>query len=147
MNPDMKSVSPRGRCQAPSVYTALRRKPGRRDLWKMELLSLHPSAWVAPYRDSWQRNTRIYCETPWLDPPPTSVVISAHLIPFIIVYLSYLRHTRVMRVALYPVGLVCMCWVVLRVDGKASESGMPGVLTSVTTERTALNVVSRRESN
>jgi hypothetical protein len=49
---------------------------------------------------------------------PPSVFILSFLIPYIIAYLIYIPNTRLLRIALYPVSLLCAHWLLLTINIK-----------------------------
>lgn len=49
-------------------------------------------------------------------PCPRPVLAGIVIVPLLIAYLAHLPNTRLYRIALWPVGLLCLVWGVLRSD-------------------------------
>ena len=51
-------------------------------------------------------------------PLPLSILVLGYLVPYSIAYLVYIPNTRTIRIALYPLGLFCLVWVIMKAPGK-----------------------------
>jgi hypothetical protein len=68
---------------------------------------------------------------PLVPPPPTLILIAALLLPYGIAYLAHLPRTRLVRIGVYPLSLVCGLWVALAVEHpklKLDDETAPSVL-------------------
>lgn len=50
-------------------------------------------------------------------PTPVGILYLGYILPYAISYLVHIPNTRLLRIALYPFGLICMIWVIVSIPG------------------------------